>query len=106
MPGGGKICAAFGCSNTNIKKHLKGKVSFHSFPFTWGEEYVKAWKIRLKRENFEPTRHMVVCSEHFEESCFEYQNFTGRRQLKHGSEPTIFKHNQKKERQRTSYQFK
>ncbi|GFR73436.1 THAP domain-containing protein 3 [Elysia marginata] len=76
MPGGGKICAAYDCNNGDNNKDLKGKVSFYAFPFRWGKDYVKAWKIRLKRQDFEPTTNMVVCSEHFEESCFEYQNFT------------------------------
>ncbi|GFV93429.1 uncharacterized protein TNCV_1987451 [Trichonephila clavipes] len=44
----------------------------------------------MKREHFEPGPSSVLCSDHFEEECFEYQNFTNRRQLKAGSIPTIF----------------
>ncbi|RUS80499.1 hypothetical protein EGW08_011720, partial [Elysia chlorotica] len=88
----GKMCVAYGCSNQDADPALRGKFSFHQFPFRWGDQYVKEWTLKIKRENFSASKYMVVCSEHFENSCFEYQNFTGRRQLKRGSIPTIFKH--------------
>ncbi|GFT59866.1 THAP domain-containing protein 2 [Trichonephila clavipes] len=44
----------------------------------------------IRRENFKPSAHSLICSDHFEETCFEYQPFTNRRQLKRGSIPTIF----------------
>ncbi|GFT02713.1 hypothetical protein TNCV_879321 [Trichonephila clavipes] len=31
-----------------------------------------------------------ICSDHFKETCFEYQPFTNRRQLKRGSIPITF----------------
>ncbi|GFT90129.1 THAP-type domain-containing protein [Nephila pilipes] len=44
----------------------------------------------LRRDNFQPTPYSKICSDHFDESCFEYQPFTTRRQLKPSSIPTIF----------------
>ncbi|GFY13037.1 THAP-type domain-containing protein [Trichonephila clavipes] len=44
----------------------------------------------IRRENFKPSAHSLICSDHFEETCFEYQPFTNHRQLKRGSIPTIF----------------
>ncbi|GFU48802.1 GRB10-interacting GYF protein 2 [Nephila pilipes] len=44
----------------------------------------------LRRDNFQPSPYSKICSDHFDESCFEYQPFTNRRQLKPGSIPTIF----------------
>ncbi|GFU69495.1 THAP-type domain-containing protein [Trichonephila clavipes] len=42
------------------------------------------------RTTCQPSAHSLICSDHFEETCFEYQPFTNRRQLKRGSIPTIF----------------
>ncbi|GFS63462.1 THAP domain-containing protein 3 [Trichonephila clavipes] len=44
----------------------------------------------IRRENFNPSAHSLICSDHSEEICFKYQPFTNRRQLKRGSFPTIF----------------
>ncbi|GFS78208.1 hypothetical protein NPIL_338981 [Nephila pilipes] len=44
----------------------------------------------MRRANFQPTPCTKICSDHFEDSCFVYQPFTNRRQLKPGSIPTIF----------------
>ncbi|GFT98492.1 uncharacterized protein TNCV_3951621 [Trichonephila clavipes] len=44
----------------------------------------------IKRQNFKPSAYSLIGSDNFEETCFKYQPFTNRRQLKRGSIPTIF----------------
>ncbi|KAG8174575.1 hypothetical protein JTE90_022441 [Oedothorax gibbosus] len=40
------------------------------FPFSRHEVYEK-WVHNLRRENFTPSSSSVLCSDHFEDSCFE-----------------------------------
>ncbi|CAH1381999.1 unnamed protein product, partial [Tenebrio molitor] len=60
-----KSCAAFKCSN----RYSKDKsVSFHRFP---ANKNLKAQWIRaIRRENFTPTYHSVICGKHFKEGDF------------------------------------
>ncbi|GFU84617.1 THAP domain-containing protein 3 [Trichonephila clavipes] len=81
-------CAAYGCTNYRKKEECKSK-SFFKFPVK-KPGLLKAWLKMIRRENFKPSAHSLICSDHFEETCFEYQPFTNRRQLKRGSIPTIF----------------
>ncbi|GFW92572.1 THAP-type domain-containing protein [Trichonephila clavipes] len=81
-------CAAYGCTNYRKKEECKSK-SFFKFPVK-NPGLLKAWLKMIRRENFKPSAHSLICSDHFEETCFEYQPFTNRRQLKRGSIPTIF----------------
>ncbi|GFW67860.1 THAP domain-containing protein 3 [Trichonephila clavipes] len=81
-------CAAYGCTNYRKKEECKRK-SFFKFPVK-NPGLLKAWLKMIRRENFKPSAHSLICSDHFEETCFEYQPFTNRRQLKRGSIPTIF----------------
>ncbi|GFX63173.1 THAP-type domain-containing protein [Trichonephila clavipes] len=81
-------CAAYGCTNYRKKEECKSK-SFFKFPVK-NPGLLKAWLKMIRRENFKPSAHSLICSDHFEETCFEYQPFTNRRQLKQGSIPTIF----------------
>ncbi|GFU50664.1 THAP domain-containing protein 3 [Trichonephila clavipes] len=81
-------CAAYGCTNTTKKEECKSK-SFVEIPVK-NPGLLKAWLKMIRRENFKPSAHSLICSDHFEETCFEYQPFTNRRQLKRGSIPTIF----------------
>ena len=77
----GKFCAAYGCSNSSDKKECRDKgIGFHAFPLN-NPETLKIWLIRLKRKDFEPTKHSALCADHFDEKAFEYQNFTGKTQL-------------------------
>lgn len=73
----GKFCSAYGCSNSNVKERKKDGVSFFGFPHK-KPDVLKSWVARLKREGFKPTQHSHVCSEHFQESDFKYQPFTGK----------------------------
>ncbi|GFW02119.1 THAP domain-containing protein 3 [Trichonephila clavipes] len=73
-------CAAYGCTNYRKKEECKSK-SFFKFPVK-NPGLLKAWLKMIRRENFKPSAHSLICSDHFEETCFEYQPFTNRRQLK------------------------
>ena len=48
------------------------------------------WLREIRRDNFTPSRTSVICSDHFEESCYEVLTVL-RRRLRTGSVPTIFK---------------
>ncbi|XP_065675543.1 THAP domain-containing protein 1 B-like [Hydra vulgaris] len=61
-------CAAYGCSNRYIKGGTK---SFHKFPLQ-NSELCKRWIVALKRENFLPSKHTCICSDHFLESDYNY----------------------------------
>ncbi|XP_065658834.1 THAP domain-containing protein 1-like [Hydra vulgaris] len=61
-------CAAYDCSNRYIKGGTK---SFHKFPLQ-NSELCKRWIVALKRENFLPSKHTCICSDHFLESDYNY----------------------------------
>ncbi|KAK7476706.1 hypothetical protein BaRGS_00032043 [Batillaria attramentaria] len=75
-------CVAFGCSNRKI---AKGK-SFHRFPKD--EARRNQWIVALRRENFKPSEYSRICSDHFEEACFDRTGQTIR--LRDTAVPTIF----------------
>ena len=74
----GRYCAAYGCQNSDLKnkKHKLG-LTFHHFPIH-EPKVLKAWIHALRRDNFTATENSVLCSNHFKEEDFVYQNFTGR----------------------------
>ena len=59
-------CVAAGCSNTN-------KDGFSLLLFPKDANLRKKWADQVKRTraNWMPTDHSVLCSKHFEDSCFE-----------------------------------
>ncbi|XP_039297966.1 THAP domain-containing protein 1-like [Nilaparvata lugens] len=79
-----KSCAAYNCTN-NVKK-CKG-LSFHHFPLA-DKRRLREWLVKIRREEFAPTVHSVICSQHFEPSCF--WNSANKRLLKPSAIPTIF----------------
>ncbi|GFQ74616.1 THAP domain-containing protein 3 [Trichonephila clavata] len=81
-------CCAYGCKNEKLKSECRNK-TFFRFPFK-DPLLVKKWLVKIRRKDFFPSTSSTICSDHFEESCFTYQPFTNRRQLKPGSVPTIF----------------
>ncbi|GFX15405.1 THAP domain-containing protein 3 [Trichonephila clavipes] len=81
-------CAAYGCNNSKKKDNCRNK-TFFQFPLK-NPNLLKTWIAKIRREKFVPSYASVLCSDHFEEDCFEYQNFTNRRHLKPGSVPTNF----------------
>ncbi|XP_061916772.1 THAP domain-containing protein 10-like isoform X1 [Entelurus aequoreus] len=93
----GKRCVAAGCSNT--KTNTTG-VALFLFPKDGGQALL--WNKEVKRTRLDWTTHTkysVLCSEHFEQSCFEEGPLqraamdiatTRRLVLKKGAKPTIF----------------
>lgn len=90
-------CAAFGCHNDSKKER---NVSFHRFPKN--ENLRKRWIAKLSRENFEISKHTVLCSEHFEPTCFERDlgaellGTKPKSTLKSDAIPTLFCHRPQK----------
>ncbi|GFW81646.1 THAP domain-containing protein 3 [Trichonephila clavipes] len=81
-------CAAYGCNDSEKKDNCRNKTCFQ-FPLK-NPNLLKTWIAKIRREKFVPSYASVLRSDHFEEECFEYQNFTNRRHLKLGSVPTNF----------------
>uniref|UniRef100_A0A8C3JVG6 THAP-type domain-containing protein n=1 Tax=Calidris pygmaea TaxID=425635 RepID=A0A8C3JVG6_9CHAR len=49
---------------------------------------LRQWLAQMRQENWVPTRHQHLCSDHFEPSCFQYR--WGVRYLRPDAVPTIF----------------
>ena len=89
-------CCVPRCTNYSAKTSKVGKVSYHKILSQL--QIKKAWIARLKRTNLPPLKNCYVCSEHFEEDCFEagtqlkkelFGN-RSRRRLKPNAVPTNF----------------
>lgn len=52
-------------------------------------ELLKTWIVNMKRENFCPSKYSLLCSDHFEDSCFDRTGQIIR--LREDAVPTIFK---------------
>ncbi len=85
-------CVAAGCSNTPTER-----ISLHKFPTDpkLREKWVK--QVRRTRAQWTPTKHFVLCSEHFSEDSFEVDSaiaatfgISNKRRLKPDAVPTIF----------------
>lgn len=85
-------CVAAGCSNTPSER-----ISLHKFPadLKLREKWVK--QVRRTRAQWTPTKHSVLCSEHFSEDSFEVDSaiaatfgISKKRRLKPDAVPTIF----------------
>ena len=105
MPG----CSAYGCDN----RSGCGKLSYFRFPIDKAQ-LCRQWTRNCGRVVqakpliwWIPTKHSVLCSAHFEESCFELDfwkslmpEYPSKRRralhLKPGSVPTLFEHTQMK----------
>ncbi|KAM9590838.1 THAP domain-containing protein 8-like isoform 1-T1 [Morphnus guianensis] len=63
------------------------RLSFYKFPL---HDVARPWQwlTQMRRENWVPTRHQHLCSNHFEPSCFQYR--WGIRYLRPDAIPTIF----------------
>lgn len=84
------FCAAYGCSNNSHKEDCRRRlVSFHAFPLN-NSKLLQQWLFNMKRANFIPKTSSRLCSDHFEEDCFMFQNFTNRREVKKNAVPTKF----------------
>lgn len=68
-------CAAYGCTNNSGKLScLKKNISFHRFPLR-DTNRLQLWVLSIKRKNFVPTQHSVLCSDHFSNRDFEYSGY-------------------------------
>ncbi|XP_071790254.1 THAP domain-containing protein 1-like [Asterias amurensis] len=59
-------CTAVGCTNRRVKG---GGVSFHKFPLG-KQTLLSKWVAAISRPDFYPSKHQVVCSEHFRENDY------------------------------------
>ncbi|XP_057294665.1 uncharacterized protein LOC130623201 [Hydractinia symbiolongicarpus] len=103
------FCVAFGCSNqTENNKN----VSFHTMPKK--QSLFKKWEVAIGRTDLPPSGRL--CSDHFEQSCYVStttlkQELCGdlysarkatRRRLTPDAVPTLFKHKENKNKERST----
>ncbi|XP_064818172.1 THAP domain-containing protein 5-like isoform X1 [Oncorhynchus masou masou] len=85
-----RYCAVKLCKNRGGTPSKENKrISFYPFPLQ-DEVRLQIWVDNMKREEWTPSRHQYLCSEHFTEDCFDLR--WGIRYLKHTAFPTIFPH--------------
>ncbi|XP_064295824.1 peroxynitrite isomerase THAP4-like [Phalacrocorax carbo] len=85
-----KYCRAPHCSNAAGQPRPPARrLSFYKFPLQ-DTARLRQWLTQMRRENWVPTRHQHLCSDHFEPSCFQYR--WGVRYLRPDAIPTIFPH--------------
>ena len=85
-------CVAVCCSN-----QPSGQISLFKFPRDPALRKEWARQVQRTRDNWEPTAHSSLCSEHFTANCFEADSalassfgISKRRRLKPGAIPTLF----------------
>ncbi|XP_037552081.1 THAP domain-containing protein 5-like [Nematolebias whitei] len=84
-----RYCAVKICSNrggTASRKNNK-RISFYPFPLH-DKSRLQKWVDNMKRQDWIPSRHQYLCSEHFTEDCFDIR--WGIRYLKNTAIPTVF----------------
>uniref|UniRef100_A0A0K8RCC4 Putative thap domain protein n=1 Tax=Ixodes ricinus TaxID=34613 RepID=A0A0K8RCC4_IXORI len=64
-----RVCCVYSCWNRNLQQK---SATFHRFPRSRPEIY-QQWVINIGggRRNWQPSGESVVCSDHFEEECFD-----------------------------------
>ncbi|XP_063311400.1 THAP domain-containing protein 1-like isoform X2 [Pelobates fuscus] len=77
-------CAAINCTSRQTRGCGK---SFHRFPHG-RPDILKRWVANMRRETFKPSLKAVLCSDHFEEYCFDRTGQTIR--LRVDAVPTVF----------------
>uniref|UniRef100_UPI00358EDE55 THAP domain-containing protein 3-like n=1 Tax=Myxine glutinosa TaxID=7769 RepID=UPI00358EDE55 len=77
-------CAAINCTKRQIRGCGK---TFHLFPFS-RPDVLQKWVVNVKRNKWKPSKKSVLCSDHFDDSCFDRTGQTTR--LRENSLPTIF----------------
>lgn len=83
-----KYCRAPNCSNTAGRLGADNRpVSFYKFPLKDGPR-LQAWLRHMGHEDWEPSCHQHLCSEHFTPSCFQWR--WGVRYLRPDAVPSIF----------------
>ncbi|KAM4615215.1 THAP domain-containing protein 5-like [Polymixia lowei] len=84
-----RYCAVKVCRNRGgtASKQENKRISFYPFPLQ-DKPRLQKWVDNMKREEWTPSRHQYLCSEHFTEDCFDIR--WGIRYLKNTAVPTIF----------------
>ncbi|KAJ8257818.1 hypothetical protein GJAV_G00190060 [Gymnothorax javanicus] len=80
-----KSCSAYNCTNRHSSKNPD--LTFHRFPFS-KPLLLRKWLQNIGREDFQPKRHMVICSHHFTPESFS--GFGNRKNLLWNAVPTLF----------------
>ncbi|GFY52944.1 uncharacterized protein TNIN_88071 [Trichonephila inaurata madagascariensis] len=84
-------CVARGCNSGKCERTCK-TVTYYRFPLR-NPILLKIWLRKINRKNFKPSARSRLCSDHFEENCFEYvgpEKTSVKRILKRNSIPTKF----------------
>uniref|UniRef100_UPI0037E75B30 THAP domain-containing protein 5-like n=1 Tax=Semicossyphus pulcher TaxID=241346 RepID=UPI0037E75B30 len=84
-----RYCAVKFCRNRGgaAAREDNKRISFYPFPLQ-DKLRLQKWVDNMKREEWTPSRHQYLCSEHFTEDCFDIR--WGIRYLKNTAIPTIF----------------
>ncbi|KAM4678300.1 THAP domain-containing protein 5 [Discoglossus pictus] len=84
-----KYCSALRCKNRagQVAAGKQRKVSFYPFPLH-DKGRLQRWLQNMKQNNWYPSKHRVLCSDHFTPDSFNIR--WGIRYLKHNAVPTIF----------------
>ncbi|XP_051734948.1 THAP domain-containing protein 3 [Ctenopharyngodon idella] len=80
-----KSCSAYNCTNRYNNKNPE--ITFHRFPFS-KPSVLKQWLDNIGRDDFQPRKHMVICSLHFTPDCFS--GLGNRKNLLWNAVPTLF----------------
>uniref|UniRef100_A0A8C4QPT3 THAP-type domain-containing protein n=1 Tax=Eptatretus burgeri TaxID=7764 RepID=A0A8C4QPT3_EPTBU len=92
-------CAAYDCANRDGPDQRRTGVTFHrSRP-----NIMKQWLANMKRANYVPSKSAVLCSDHFEDFCFDKTGQTTR--LRDYAVPTVFKFTKDMKKVRDSCNF-
>uniref|UniRef100_A0A3B3UPB6 THAP domain-containing protein 5 n=1 Tax=Poecilia latipinna TaxID=48699 RepID=A0A3B3UPB6_9TELE len=78
-----KLCRNRGGTSSKQDK----KISFYPFPLQ-DRPRLQKWVNNMRREEWTPSRHQYLCSEHFTEDCFDIR--WGIRYLRNTAIPTLF----------------
>ena len=62
-------CCAVNCSNNSKGKGKEKNISFFRLPRD--ESLKKVWLAKIKRSNLPDENNVRLCSNHFEENCYE-----------------------------------
>uniref|UniRef100_A0A668UBY4 THAP domain-containing protein 5 n=1 Tax=Oreochromis aureus TaxID=47969 RepID=A0A668UBY4_OREAU len=84
-----RYCAVRVCRNRGgtASRQDNKRISFYPFPLQ-DKSRLQKWVSNMKREQWTPSRHQYLCSEHFTADCFDIR--WGIRYLKNTAIPTIF----------------
>ncbi|KAJ7407201.1 hypothetical protein BTVI_63904 [Pitangus sulphuratus] len=84
-------CAALNCRNATSGAYKNPSVTFYGFPLQ-NEALLQQWIHNMGRDMGTPSKYQRLCSDHFEESSFERDPLSVRRnrRLRKGAVPSRF----------------